>query len=112
MKILKICKGIVSSFIGILLLCCSVYYTLFVYYIGIDSFSVLLFGGGLVFTLYGYASIKEGLGIETQKEECQVGIPIKKTICWKCKYQYNFNQNQNGTTYVTCPKCGVRGMIK
>lgn len=35
-----------------------------------------------------------------------------KTKCWKCKTEYEYNEDASGTTHVKCPKCGTEGIIK
>jgi len=103
MKIISIIKGVFFIFIGILLLIFSIYYTIFVFYFGIDSLSIISFFGGICFIVIGINNLK----IKNATDKI-----TKSTICWKCKCQYSFTKNQSGPTYVICPKCNSKGVIK
>lgn len=57
-KLVHIIRIFGSLCIGILLLCFSVWYTLYVFYLGIDSISVVSFVVGLFFIFLGIYRLK------------------------------------------------------
>jgi len=57
-KIIHTIKVLGSLFVGILLLCFSAWYTLYVFYLGIDSISIISFVVGLFFIFLGIYRLK------------------------------------------------------